>query len=337
MRLINTVKNMRFKKTTIIILILCFFQLIIVTTLTYQIYLKTQVLGVSISPVDKNSILISPDQNLSHFYEHKPNTTFEFKSYGFEGNFGKGHINSDGLNEVVEYSVEKDKSTFRIIALGDSFTFGWFVNTSENYPEQLEKKLNSLNCKETRKFEVLNLGVGAYDIEYAAHRFEKRGKKYNPDLVLWLVKNDDFSEIADYLFANGAKEYEKIVREGRLEYYHNLGVKNNPGWYEARQELKEKMSLREMTSYQIQKLYSFNKLYDKKLVLFTPYRILPEATENLAQFSRDRPQTWFDDSLPALHKNEEVFPDGHPTVKGYTKIANHLYDYLIKNRIIPCS
>ena len=75
------------------------------------------------------------------------------------------------------------------MTLGDSFTFGVYVNTEDNWTELLEDKLNSIKniCPNTDHFEVINLGVGGYDIEYAAKRYINRGKVYNPNIILLLL------------------------------------------------------------------------------------------------------------------------------------------------------
>ena len=107
------------------------------------------------------------------------------------------NINSDTFNERFDYEINKDDKTFRIITLGDSFTFGYIVDTKNNWTELLEDKLNQLHCANFDKIEVINLGVVGYDIQYSVERFKLRGKKYNPDLVLWLLKGDDFQEIKE--------------------------------------------------------------------------------------------------------------------------------------------
>jgi len=58
--------------------------------------------------------------------------------------------------------------------------------------------LNAIQlCPGFQRYEVLNLDVGGYDIEDAAHRYFVRGIKYRPDLILWLLKDDDFNDFTD--------------------------------------------------------------------------------------------------------------------------------------------
>lgn len=318
-----------------IILAISFFQIVIIFIQLYKVLNVAPL--VSINPIDQEDIIIDPDQNLSHFFEPKPNTLFEFKTAGFEGKFDPVVINNDGLNDR-DYPINKETDSFRILTIGDSSTFGWFVKTSENYPEQLESKLNStLKCTNYKKFEVINLGVGGYDIEYALHRLDTRGKKYDPDLLLWLIQNNDFEEIADYLFPMSNQKYQEILNEGRIELYRTSGITIHPGWHEAQKELMNKMTREDIVKYQFSKLQTISSIYNKKLVMFTFGTITKDAADLITNFSQTNPNTYFYNSIPWMRPNTEAFPDGHPTVTGYTKIANHLFDYLQANKIIPCS
>jgi hypothetical protein len=60
------------------------------------------------------------------------------------------------------------------------------VDTGKSWPDKLETLLNdSPICTAGTNFEVINLGVPGYDIEYTIERFIGRGMKYSPDLVVW--------------------------------------------------------------------------------------------------------------------------------------------------------
>jgi len=63
-------------------------------------------------------------------------------------------INSDGFRGR-EYSVDKPSNTFRVIVLGDSFTFGQGFNLEDTFCYRLEKLLNENHPE--KNFEVLNL------------------------------------------------------------------------------------------------------------------------------------------------------------------------------------
>src|SRR5262245_18344869 len=46
-------------------------------------------------------------------------------------------LNSEGFRDV-EIRKQKPSSVFRIICLGDSWTFGWNVGSPQSYPQQLQ-------------------------------------------------------------------------------------------------------------------------------------------------------------------------------------------------------
>jgi len=98
-------------------------------------------------------------------------------------------VNSYGLSDY-NYSYYKPKGVFRIIALGDSMTFGHGVDIDESWPKQLEKKLNQLNT--SREFEVLNFGKVGANTKEELDLFKKEGIKYNPDLIILQIYPDDW-------------------------------------------------------------------------------------------------------------------------------------------------
>ena len=94
-------------------------------------------------------------------------------------------INSKGLrNPEVDY--EKPAGTYRILALGDSWTFGFRMNEPDAYPRQLERMLNASAAArgDTRRIEVINAGVVGYSTDQEAAYLAAEGWKYSPDLVL---------------------------------------------------------------------------------------------------------------------------------------------------------
>jgi hypothetical protein len=100
----------------------------------------------------------------------------------------KNRLNADGLNDRFNYSVKKPKDAFRIMVLGGSEAYGQYVETKYNWTELLEDDLNkNLNCVPYKKIEIINLGMHGYDIAYSIERFNLKGKKYNPDMVIFLT------------------------------------------------------------------------------------------------------------------------------------------------------
>lgn len=69
---------------------------------------------------------------------------------------------------------------FRIIVLGDSITFGNFLDLESTYAYQLSDILNTCGMA----CEVLNFGIGGYDTLQEVALLEHRGLAYKPDLVV---------------------------------------------------------------------------------------------------------------------------------------------------------
>lgn len=103
--------------------------------------------------------------------------------------FLREHVrrNADGFRDDP-FVVPKPARTFRILALGDSFTFGDGIReVASTWPEVLETRLAPL-CPHA---EVLNLGVPGTNTSYHRALFDRLGATLSPDLViLGFVPND---------------------------------------------------------------------------------------------------------------------------------------------------
>jgi hypothetical protein len=90
--------------------------------------------------------------------------------------------NRFGLRDV-EHSQRKDARCFRILGLGDSFTYGAGVRFEETYLFRLERMLNERPGNHPR-VEVIKAGISMYFPEPERILLERYGKTYRPDLVL---------------------------------------------------------------------------------------------------------------------------------------------------------
>ena len=314
-------------------------QLTIILLLGFKIYHdKTQILGeMSISPISKADIILTQTENLKFFYEPKPGIIEDMNDW--VPYRGTNTINADTLNERYDYSTSKDEKTYRVITLGDSFTYGLYVNTSENWVERLEDLLNErLSCKNISKFEIINLGVQGYDIQYAVERFRIRGIKYDPDLVMWFMVNDDIYQLNELLHEKDKQYHQEMMESGEFQRLVDSGV-YYPSWKKAETELRQQISDEEFMDIQMRFLTAFNSLYQGNLVLF----MFPSMSDHLELFFMDyvsqRPNTYYFNSLSDIYSSEELFfaNDNHPTSKGHAVIAEDLYKYLTENNIVPCN
>jgi hypothetical protein len=77
-----------------------------------------------------------------------------------------------------------DPKTKKILALGDSYTFGWAVNDDQTYPYILQQKLGN-------DYQVWNAGVPSYNTSQELGTFQEILKTHRPDfVVLGIVMND---------------------------------------------------------------------------------------------------------------------------------------------------
>ncbi len=84
--------------------------------------------------------------------------------------------NSRGIRGKREYAYSRQPSTTRILALGDSYTFGDEVSDHETYSSYLESSIP--------ESEVLNLGISGYGHDQMLIDLREEGVKYKPDIVL---------------------------------------------------------------------------------------------------------------------------------------------------------
>jgi len=84
--------------------------------------------------------------------------------------------NTRGMRGVREYTTDKPEGTIRVVAIGDSFTFGEEVADADTYPARLETLLD--------RGEVLNLGMFAFGLDQIYLRLRDEGVTYDPDYVV---------------------------------------------------------------------------------------------------------------------------------------------------------
>jgi lysophospholipase L1-like esterase len=90
-------------------------------------------------------------------------------------------LNSLGFRER-EFGISKPPGTFRIVCVGDSWTFGANVNQKETYPQRLAGLID--RSYPGAGFEVLNLGTMAYSSLQGLQLMRLRVLEFSPDLVL---------------------------------------------------------------------------------------------------------------------------------------------------------
>ena len=98
---------------------------------------------------------------------------------------GRHQAEKPNLND----DLPKPPGTFRILAVGDSFTFGQGIQRYDAYPARLETMLNF--SESPNKAEVINWGVKGYSTFQEAELVRKGLAHLNPDaIILQITLND---------------------------------------------------------------------------------------------------------------------------------------------------
>ncbi len=109
---------------------------------------------------------------------------------------GHLHVHNRDRMRILGDFPPKRLGTFRIIALGDSLTYGYGIAEQETYPRVLETLLD-----DTFRVEVLNLGVSGAQSEDILKILQGKLPLLQPDLVMYGVCLNDF-------LPSGVSQYE---------------------------------------------------------------------------------------------------------------------------------
>lgn len=101
-------------------------------------------------------------------------------------------INSHGMHDNREITVEKPKGVFRVAVLGDSFAAATQVDVSKAFWRILEKRLQACDFAQGKRIEVLNFGVSGFSTAQELLALRHKAAAYEPDLVIlaFLTLND---------------------------------------------------------------------------------------------------------------------------------------------------
>lgn len=99
--------------------------------------------------------------------------------------------NSLGLRGP-EVSVPKPRDRYRVLVLGDSFTFGWGIALDEVWHSRMARELQA---QDARPLEIVGAGVPGWSPLQQFVFLEQRGLELQPDLVLWQLCTNDMLEL----------------------------------------------------------------------------------------------------------------------------------------------
>jgi GDSL-like lipase/acylhydrolase family protein len=110
---------------------------------------------------------------------------------GCPGWGSSGRINTLGLRDR-ERDRQRPPGTFRILALGDSYTEGFQFDLNRIWPGILEQRLNRRG--ESLRYEVINAGRSAMGTGTELLNYRREGREYDADVVVLLFVPNDFRD-----------------------------------------------------------------------------------------------------------------------------------------------
>jgi hypothetical protein len=127
------------------------------------------------APTEPGPLSTIVERAYRHYPPFKPNVQFLATTADYSVIY---RTNGKGLRDR-EYDYAKPAGVTRVLAFGDSFTFGTGVNQDERFTEVAEKSLD--------RVEVINMGVPGYGLDQILLSFLAQGVKYDPDLGVVFV------------------------------------------------------------------------------------------------------------------------------------------------------
>ena len=297
-------------------------------------------------------------------YKPQPHSVTSGTSVGQEYEYIYKH-NSFGFRDV-EHTLYKDNDVFRVLGLGDSFTYGAGAEFEQTYLFILEKMLNDRSSVHP-KIEVIKAGIPRYYPETQRILLQHYGKNYTPDLIIvGFVPND----VIDTHYGLDAVV---LDRSGYLK----TKVANDMGFfghmlYNNSHLLR--IILRRVTAYRMSQIYDpkWEEVFvadgyheDDWISIENEYSEIVEIASSIGanviivhipgkgpwnekhHYPANRLSSWakannvgFVDVLPAMiveSSKQDLYYriDGHANSSGHAVIARQIYDHLATTDELP--
>ena len=156
-----------------------------------------------------NPLYVSPERDQFWKYDsllgwaHQPGQEGIFETQQFRTSV---RINKNGLRDR-EHSYKRQGDIKRILVLGDSFAWGYGVEESERFSQQLEESLS---------VEVINAGVSGYSTDQELLWYRNEGIKYETDLVILVVAGNDVGDNDRQLVSTIYYKPKFVIEDGQL-------------------------------------------------------------------------------------------------------------------------
>lgn len=238
--------------------------------------------------------------------------------------------------------LPKDGEEYRILALGDSVTFGWGVSQDKTFAARLESLLEERLHRPVR---VVNSGVGGYNTVQEMTYFKEEGLTLQPDLVmLTYVQNDievnkgPFDPWAQSSLWGKSFPDMVITMVGKLWFYrlmhhtYNYAMpilqptaaatssREGMGWRQSMAALEELTMICE--ERRIPLIVFFHRLDSSENQLLFEDVVQHAQTASVRDMGR-----WYGGLKVSSLVNSKV--DGHPNAEGHRVMAEHMADDIL--------
>jgi len=253
----------------------------------------------------------------------------------------------------------KEADTFRIVVVGDSFTWGAGVHPEDAYPDRLEIRLNDVDRK--RRFDVVNFGRPGWNSIQAYRAVRKRLPGFDPDLLIvgYVLNDAEPSKWKERMRRRRVKvrrepspgasawlhRHSLLYRTiwGRFEstrqrraftavyFQHYAGE----SWVTGREGLALFQQLADNLG--IPFLLVVFPVFDSQIDESYPYHVLHEtvatAAEELGIRTLDLRETYR--GVDAQRLAVTPFTDAHPNELGHRLAADAIVEYLVETDLVP--
>ncbi|MBI4707230.1 MAG: SGNH/GDSL hydrolase family protein [Candidatus Omnitrophica bacterium] len=274
--------------------------------------------------------------------------------------------NSLGFRDI-EHSVNKPDGVFRILGLGDSFTYGAGVFFEDTYLLKLEQMLNKRSGQHP-KVEIIKAGIPRFYPETERLLLEHYGLNFKPDLIIvGFVRNDvidtfygidgvgvakdgyllsgnklgQINEVSSWLYSHSHlfrivvqryRDKEDFLKKvADTEKYRDNGFLEKE-WGKIEQEYDKMIELSHRNN---SKIVFFNIPQDASWA--TPPSTYPPQRLSAWARSKEAPFIDITPAMQAASKKAKLYwkIDGHCNSAGYQVVADTLFSELTKAGLVP--
>jgi hypothetical protein len=188
-------------------------------------------------------------------YILRPNSQFLASTSDFSVIYS---INSQGFRDK-EYAFEKPHHYIRILAFGDSYTFGEGIKYGKRFTDIPESYFPNL--------ELLNFGVPGYSLNDAIIFFKNIGLKFDADYLFIFINTPFIMRSQPALEAGCSKDVYEGSKESPLSYLLTLHIDRDDIFFKKNKSIANHSFLLSYIKYRI-RLFMLKKqfmVYDKSL------------------------------------------------------------------------